>query len=272
MSSSTLRLVRLPFDLLFRPSVIIEAPSTYQATSLQRKALVGGKLLLFFFANLLLYTFPLSLAGIGTVDAATTAPAWFASLTDALVANPDAIYRFLLRLAQNSLFLFVAALLTFGAVHVGVLITGQSNGILISLRIITYSTALYLATLFTLVWFTAISPSIVVADDLLLFVQAEFINAIIDWMGTDLVLPGDYPTTVNTDAMTLQGRIIIVAILITLVYYLYVIYRGVQIAHDTSQLVSLFVVGFVLVSPALYTVGSIVAVESTLGLPEGIFV
>ena len=272
VASRTLQLVRRPVDILLRPSTVVQAPAAYEATSVTKRAYIALKLTVFFVANLLLYTFPLSLAGIGTIDPALTAPAWFAGLAESVVSDPDAVYRFLLRLAENSLFLFVAAVLTFAAVHVGVLITRESNGILMSLRVVTYSTALYLATLFTLVWYTASSPNIVVADDLLLFVQAEGINFIIDQMGSNLVLPGEYPSDVNTAAMTLHGKALIVAIMITMVYYVYVLYLGARVAHGTSRLTSLFVVGFVSISPVLYVVGSVLAVELAITIPQGILV
>lgn len=248
MVSTTLRLVRRPFDIVFQPSKVVSVPPSYEATSIQRKMVIGTKLVLFFIINLLIYTLPLSLAGIGSSE------------------------QFLFRLIENSLFLLIAALLTFVAFHVGILITGQSNGILRSLRVITYSTALYLATLFTLVWYTATSSTISVADDLLLFLQAAFINFILEWMGSDLVLPGEYPTEANVGTLSFHGQVVLIAIILVIIYYLYVLYVGAQRAHGTSKFTSILVIGFIILSPVLYVIGSIIAVESGIAILEGLTV
>jgi len=92
------------------------------------------------------------------------------------------MWLFVLRVVQNSLFLLTAAVITFVAFHIGVRLVGGSEGIIRSLRVITYSTALYLATIFTLVWLASTHSGVAVADRLLIGIQSEFIYfLLISW-------------------------------------------------------------------------------------------
>lgn len=264
------RLLRRPFDAVLRPSAVVEVPSSYDASSLRERALIGGRLLALFVGNLLLYTLPLSLAGIGTVDPATTAPAWFASLAAPLGAA-DGLWRFSLRLLQNSVYLLTAGLVTFLAFHVGVVLTGESEGVLTSFRVVTYSTALYLATIFTLVWYASTSPNVDAAADLLLAVQAEFVYYFIDRLGADLVLPIGRPGEVSARALTPHGKAVLVGLLVAVCYYAYALYLGARTGHGTSRLTSAYVVIFVAVSPAIYVVASVLVVTLGLSVPEVLF-
>lgn len=245
--------------------------SSHDAGAAREKARIGARLLAVFVGNLLLYTLPLSLAGIGTVDPATTAPEWFASLAAPLGGDTDGVWRFILRLARNSVYLLTAGLVTFLAFHVGVVLIGESDGVLTSFRVITYSTALYLATIFTLVWYAATSPNVEAAADLLLAVQMEFVYYFIDRLGADLVLPVGRPAAVSATAVTAHGKLVLVALLVAVCYYAYALYLGARIGHGTSRLTSAYVVAFVAVSPALYVVASVAVFMLGLEVPEVLF-
>lgn len=265
---SAISLVRRPFDAVFRPAAIVETPPAYDAGSLFRRIRITVLLGLFFIGNLLVYTLPLSLAGIGTVETATTAPAAFADLVGGVIADPDSLWRLGLRIAFNSLFLLTAALITLISLHSGVVLTGSSKGFLRSLRIITFSTALYLATIFTIVWYTTISGSVVVADDILVWIQGEFVYLIIDWMGSDLELSTGRPDPVQGGRLTPQGTLALVGLGVSVAYYAYVLYIGGRKAHELSRLGALWVVSFVAVSPAAYVIGSVLVAEIGIAVPQ----
>ena len=265
------RLVGRPLDAVLRPSAVVQVPSSYDAGSVRERARVAARLLAVFVGNLLLYTLPLSLAGVGTVDPATTAPEWFASSVAPLVGDADGVWRFALRLVQNSVYLFTAGLVTFLAFHVGVVLTGESSGVLTSLRVVTYSTALYLATIFTLVWYAATSPNVGAAADLLLAVQVEFVYYFIDRLGADLVLPVERPATVSAAALSTHGRVVLIGLLVAACYYAYALYLGARTGHGTTRLTSAYVVGFVAASPAMYVVASVLVFTLGLEVPEVLF-
>lgn len=270
MTLGGFRWVRRPYDAIVRPAAVVQAPSSYQADSLPQQLRIGLGLLGLFVGNLLLYTLPLSLAGIGTVDPSTTAPPAFASLVEVLTVDADVLWRFSLRLVQNSIYLLLAGLLTFITFHVGVLLTGESKGILTSFRIITYSTALYLATIFTLVWYAATAPNVDAAAELLLALQSEFIYYFIDYLGADVQLPTGRPNGLPTGALTTHGKAVLVGLLVATAYYAYALFLGARVGHGTSRLTSLYVVGFVALSPVFYVVASILVVTLAIAVPETI--
>lgn len=265
------RLLRRPYDAVFQPSEIVRARGGRDAASRWTQFKLFVRLLVVFSGNLLLYTLPLSLAGIGAVGADVTAPAWFADLVGGFTPDVDATWRFSLRLAQNSVFLLVAGLLTFVGFHTGATLTGRATGVLRSLRVVTYSTALYLATIFTLVWYASTAPTIEVADDLLIALQSEFIYYFIDSLGSNLQLPGGRPGAVDYGALTTRGQTVLGALLLAVCYYAYVLYVGARASHGMSRFTAMIVVAFVAATPAIYVVGSILAIEIGFGLPEVIF-
>lgn len=264
--------LRRPFDAVLQPSVFVKASGGEDAASRRYQLQTLVRLLVVFIGNLLLYTLPLSLAGIGTVGADVTAPVWFANLCGGVVSDVDAAWHLGLRLVQNSVYLLVAGLLTFTSFHAGAVLTGRSSGVLTSFRVVTYSTALYLATIFTLVWYASTAGQIVVADDILLALQSEFVYYFIDALGANLQLPGGRPGVVATSQLTTLGHAVLVALAVAICYYAYVLYVGARIGHGMSRATATLVVGFVTATPAFYVVGSILAIQLGFGLPEALFV
>jgi hypothetical protein len=184
------------------------------------------------------------------------------------VVNPTDGWIFLLRVTQNSLFLLIAALITFVAFHGGVILIRSSQGILRSLRVITYSSALYLATIFTLVWVISTDPGIIVADQLLLSVQSDFIYYFIDLLNSPLELPGGRVNRPALSRLTSIGVVALAGLIIAISYYGYVLYLGARKTHGTSQIESVLVVIFVASSPALYVIGSILIFQFAISVPE----
>lgn len=245
-----------PVDMVARPSSLIEGYANNYANNWAWKAYVGTRLSVVFFFNLLLYALPLTLGGYGVASESET-PAFVAPILEALVGNSDAAYTFLASLVQNSLFLFVAAAITFGTFHLGVWFTGSSQGFLQSLHTVVYSTGIYLAGIFTLVWYVSQSAQAETAEQLLLNLQLEFIYFFIELMGAPVVLAAGTPTGIPEGGMAFAGKLAIAGILVTAGYYFYTLYLGARINHRATRADSLLAVGFVALAPAIYVVGSL---------------
>jgi len=204
-----------------------------------------------------LYSLPLTIAGYG-VNADATGPNAFTTAVMPFVSNPTELWQFLIALANNSLFLIVAALLTFGTFHIGILFTRTSKGILHSLRIVTYSVSIYLAVIFSLVWYLSLSPQIEFADEFLISLQAEFFYYFIDLFEVGLELSGGRPETIQIASLTTLGLTILSLILVAAVYFLYVLYIGAQVSHGATKSEAFVGIVVVVISPALYVTGIIV--------------
>jgi hypothetical protein len=267
VSFNPFTVLRRPIDAVFRPSEIVRTPPTYESSSPLRQAWLSVRLLGFFVLNLFLYTLPLSLAGVGTIDPSTTPPSTFEAAVSGLVP-PQQSWVFLLRVVQNSLFLFLAAAITFAAFHVGIVLIRRSAGVIRSLRVITYSSSFYLATVFTLVWLTATNPGVAVADDLLLSVQSDVVFYFIETLDASLTLPGGPIARPPLSELTSVGVALLAALVIATIYYTYVLYLGARKTHGTTRLESVFVVVFVAVSPTLYIMGSILIIELSITVPD----
>lgn len=247
-------LVGWPLDVVARPERLVSTANDDQGQSTLWTLLVAVRLLSVYLFNLVLYAMPLTLAGYG-VDSAGAPPAVVANALDPVVADPDAVWAFAFALGQNSVFLLVATLLTFATFHVGIALTGNSRGFLRSLRAVTYSTGIYLAIMFTVVWYVSTAPGVKVVDDFLLWLQAEFILYFVDLLGADLTLAGGRPSPVEATRITTVGQFALVVLLLAAIYYLYVLYVGAREGHGVTRIEALMATGFVTVSPALFVVG-----------------
>ncbi|MFC4438540.1 MULTISPECIES: hypothetical protein [Natrialbaceae] len=250
-------LLRWPVDVIFRPRGLVSTRAAERVPGVRSAIIASIRLSTFYFANLVLYALPLTLAGIGITETGP-APATFTTIVAPLLRAPDAAWQVTMALAQNSAFLFVATALTFGTFHLGVFLTGSSAGVVRSLRTVSYSTGIYLAIIFTVVWVMATTPAIRVADDFLIYLQAEFIYAVIDLTGAELGLPGGRPAPVDLSQLTAIGQGLLVLLLLAAVYYLYVLYLGARVAHQATRFEAAVAVGCVILAPVLYVLGLIV--------------
>ncbi|MHB9288819.1 hypothetical protein ACKVMT_17460 [Halobacteriales archaeon Cl-PHB] len=266
MSSRLIRTVSQPVDIVFRPSALVEGYVSSYSTSLVETWLQAGRLSAYYVLNLVLYAIPLTLAGYGVASTAQ-APPLFAALFGAMLPNPDPAFQFLASVAQNGAYLVVASALTLVTYHVGIRITRSSRGFMQSLHTVVYSTGIYLALIFTLVWYLSQAEAIVVADQVVLNFQKELIYAFIDLFQADLALPAGRPTAVDTTRLTLQGKLALTGIVAGFCYYAYALYLGARINHRASRVSSLLAVAFVAISPALYISGSILAVTGQFPVP-----
>lgn len=253
---TTGKLLRWPVDVMARPEALIASRSEDDVRGFIQTITTSIRISIFYFANLVLYALPLTLAGFGVTEE-QAAPAAITAYLEPLVDNPDTVWQLTISLIQNSSFLFVATVLTFATFHVGVWLTGCSDGIIRSLRTVSYSTGIYLAIMFTGVWYVATSPTIRVADQFLLYVQAEFFYFFIDLLEVGLEVPGGRPDPVEITHLTTFGKTIFTLLLLAAVYYFYVLYLGARISHRATRTDALLAVGFVALVPVMYVLGII---------------
>lgn len=231
-------MISWPIHAILRPERLVSVNNMTEGHGWIQTTIESVRLLSFYSLNLALYATPLTLSGIGISGRITPT-------------------KFVESLLTNSAFLFVGTLLIFGTFHVGVVLSGKSSGLLRSLRAVTYSTGIYLALGYTLVWFISTNPQTETASDLLIAIQGEFIYYFIDTLNVGLNLPGGRPDTVNLAGLTPIGEAVLILLAFAGLYTLYVLYVGSRIGHDANRAEALVATAFVLISPALYAVGSI---------------
>ena len=231
-------MISWPIHAILRPERLVSVNNMTEGHGWIQPTIESVRLLSFYSLNLALYATPLTLSGIGISGRITPT-------------------KFVESLLTNSAFLFVGTLLIFGTFHVGVVLSGKSSGLLRSLRAVTYSTGIYLALGYTLVWFISTKPQTETGSDLLIAIQGEFIYYFIDTLNVGLNLPGGRPDTVNLAGLTPIGEAVLILLAFAGLYTLYVLYVGRRIGHDANRAEALVATAFVLISPALYAVGSI---------------
>ena len=253
--------INRPVDIIFRPERLVDAHEEIYGGNWRRNLRIALRLFAFYVVNVVLYAAPLTLAGFGRVQGSITTPGIVSALDGFMGVASQELWRFCLTLAQNSAYLFIATILTLVTFHVGVVLSGSSEGLLLSIRTVTYSTGLYLAAIFTFVWYLSTSGAVQTADELLLGVQTAFVYVFIDLLGSDLALQAGRPEAIPTEGLTAIGITVVTLLVVAALYYIYLLYLGARITHGASRYQSLMAVGFVVVSPVLYVVGSILAFQ-----------
>lgn len=247
-------------DAVARPSSFVQSQvDTYTDDSFGR-VFVAGRLSFVYILNLLLYAGPLTLSGFGRAAVSVAPGPLLVSLLGLFFSDVVAAFDFTIRLLQNSAFLFVASVLIFITFHIGLLITRSSAGMLQSIHTVTFSVGIYLAAVFTLVWYLSTADGIVIADDWLIALQKSYIYFFIDLFSFGVELPGGRPDSVSLSGLTQQGKLAIGALIVSMIYFIYTLYLGARINHHASRLESLIAVLAVAIAPAVYIIGSIVFV------------
>lgn len=245
-------------DAVFRPSSLVQAQVDSYTDNRIEQLFVAGYLSAVYLLNLLLYAGPLTLAGFGE-SAMAVAPGPLAlAFLSLFVPDPAAVVDFAVRLVVNSSFIFIASILVFGTFQLGLWITRSSQGLLQSIHTVTYSVGIYLAGIFTLVWYLSRAESVVIADEALISLQKSYIYLFIDLLEVPVGLPTGRPDPVDYAVMTRTGQLALGGLLLTLGYFLYSLYLGARINHHASRLESFIAVATVFVAPAAYVIGSIV--------------
>ncbi|WP_439025732.1 hypothetical protein [Haloarchaeobius sp. DT45] len=254
----TIGIVRELYHAVFRPSDFVQARTSSYTQSRVGTVVEANRLVVVYIANLLLYAIPLTLAGVG-VQKSQPAPEWFANSVFAAFAEPTPLWQFWTALIENCSFITVALIITLINYHAAVALLLSSRGILQTMHTVVYTTSMYLAIIFSLVMHLSTSPTIQVADDLVINVQKAFFYFFIDTLGSNLELPQGRPEQILLTNVTQEGQLVIAGLVLSLLYYLYSLYLGARLNHGTSRVTALLVIGAVGAAPALYVVGIILA-------------
>lgn len=258
MSTISLAIPINIIDAIFRPSRFVQSKINTYANHWLGKTVVGFRLTLFYFVNVIFYAIPLTVAGFGFSGETPNPPPIITSTVGGLIGRSAETWGFLFALGVNSAYLLVVSLVIFVTFHAGVFLVRRSEGILQSFHTIVYSTSIYLAGLFTLTWYLSTSNRVTVADEFVLNIQKRFVYLFIDLSETNLELPGGQPEPVSTSAFTLYGQVIVVLLILLSLYLLYSLYLGARINHNMTRRNAIVVVTLVILSPAVYVLGSLV--------------
>lgn len=255
--------VRWLFAIAFSPQDLIETSSAYHSGSLLDRLGIVASVTLFFFANIILYALPLSLAGIGFVDDEPAHPQ-FAALSQTIVEDPDYWWMVLIRLVNNAQFLVIFGFLTYFLFHAGIWLTGKSNGPIPSYRIVMINTSIYLAIIFNLAWFAVASEQTVIARDLFDWLFREYFAVVAEFLGAPPPFPVQVPPTLAS--LSVMGQATLVGLAVALCYYVYVLYIGARQVHRLTRYEASLVMGFALSSPVIFAAGSIL-IDRLVDLP-----
>lgn len=251
-------------SVVFRPSSFVQAQDDTFTSGWVPKAYVAGRLTAFYVFNLLVYTLPLTLSGVG-IQSAPAMPEWWAPMTGAITATPVAFWELCYAMVFNTVFLFAGSALTFLSFHGGVILTRSNRGILQSFHTVVNSTGVYLAAIWTIVIYIQQTEALAVTRNLLIALQSRFFYQVVQSAGLDLVPPGYPPEQVNLAEMTGAGELALVAFVVAALYYFYSLYLGARINHETGRLDSVLTILLVAMSPVAYALGSAIFTLVTSG-------
>ena len=230
--------IRILFDIVFNPQNLIESSSQYTDQSAVNRLSTILSVTVFFLLNVVLYALPLSLQGIGFVDA-----------------------NIILLLINNSISIVSFGFLTYSLYHSGIWLVRGSNGLIPSYRIVMINTSIYLAIIFNLLWI-----GIFISNTLTGLFNWAF-QVLFETVGYYIAIPpgfGDGFNSINpaeVSSLLLLDRAIIVGLLISSCYYLYVLYIGARRVHGLTRYESVLVMGFVLSSPITFAAISLIIGE-----------
>lgn len=250
-------------DAVFRPSRYVEArTSTYSISWISQFNQIVG-LVSVYMVNLAMYAIPLTLAGFG-IQTIGDPPSFFVDAVGDSVASAELIWQFTAAFFQNSAYITAAVLVTLLTYHIGVVLTFNSRGFLQSLHTVVYSSSVYLAGLFSAVWYLTTNPGVEQARNVVRDAQLMFVYSIIDLMGVDLRLPIDRPEVIVVGNFSNQGKVLLALIAILLGYYFYSLYLGSRVNHQMGRTNAVIVLLAVAMSPVLYVAGSIFAATTSI--------
>lgn len=240
------------------PGTYIGEQSSIYERDLRFRVWKATRLVGLYVLGIVLYSLPLTYAGVGASAAQNEPHPVVINTAATLEWDPTELWTFLVAFVENSVFLIVGSVLVFIVMHIAVILLRTSNGPLQTVHTVVYVTGVYLAAIYSIVWTLSIVDSVEVADQIVLGVQSEFINWVVGLTGAELELLGGTASIPTATALTPMGRLLLVGLIVSVLYFLYSIYLGVRINHNGSRSAALGAVGFVVVSPALYVLGSVI--------------
>ena len=218
--------IRILFDIVFNPQNLIESSSRYTDQSILNRLRIFISVTIFFILNVIIYALPLSLSEIGFIDGTR-----------------------LELLLNNSGIIIASGFLTYSLYHSGVWLMRGSGGLISSYRIVMINTSIYLAIIFNLLWFGTEQEGL---RGLFNWTFQEFFLIVADYLGIYQEISEDFsgfPTTTPNSAMLEPSEVaLIIGVIISLCYYLYVLYVGTRRVHNLTRYESMLVAGFVFTS------------------------
>jgi len=218
--------IRILFDIVFNPQNLIESSSRYTDQSILNRLRIFISVTIFFILNVIIYALPLSLSEIGFIDGTR-----------------------LELLLNNSGIIIASGFLTYSLYHSGVWLMRGSGGLISSYRIVMINTSIYLAIIFNLLWFGTEQEGL---RGLFNWTFQEFFLIVADYLGIYQEMSEDFsevPTTTPNSAMLEPSEVaLIIGVIISLCYYLYVLYLGTRRVHNLTRYESMLVAGFVFTS------------------------
>lgn len=257
MARGTGRLVGWLFDVILRPGGLAQTEPNYGPPySLQSIKLYLFQTL-FFLGNVILFALPLALAGQGFVEE-ESAPSWFATIIPEGF-DINSLWMIVARLINISSFFLALALMTFFTYHVGIWLTRNSQGIVVSYRIIALSTALYLAVIFNLGWVAVLSPQTPVAAEFINWSVREYFLIFADLVNVEA--PFEAVEQPDLAELTSQGQAVLFFLILALCYYAYVLYQGARKSHQLPRYEAVLVVAFVGLTPIMFGTTTVIVTE-----------
>lgn len=256
-------IVRGVYHSLFRPEVLIQAQSAHKEGTLLFKLRELRELLTVYVINLALYAGPLTAAGFGRENV-PPAPSGIREILNGQSALP--LWEYAYGFLQNSLYILGATVLTLITFHLSILLIRKSKGFLRSAYAIVYSTSIYLAGIFTLVWYLSTNEGVVAASRLVIEVQKAFIYSVIDIFGANLKLPGGRPGNIVLESISLEGQLLLSLLVVLVFYFLSSLYLAARVNHEVARFDGILAVAAVALSPVVYVAVSVVVFITQRGL------
>lgn len=241
--------IRILYDVVFNPQNLINSSSRYIDQSILNRLRIFISVTIFFILNVIIYALPLSLSGIGFIDG---------NRLELLVNNSGIIIAF--------------GFLTYSLYHSGVWLMRGSGGLISSYRIVMINTSIYLAIIFNLLWIGTEQETL---RGLFNWTFQEFFLIVADYLGIYQEISEDFsgvsdtaPSSATSATLEPLGEALIIGVIISLCYYLYVLYLGTRRVHNLTRYESMLVAGFVLTSvPTVFAITSLIIGEF-LSLPS----
>lgn len=242
------------FHALLQPSKLVTVSGRQTDQSIQTKIRQARSLLVVYLLNLILYAGPLTLAGIG-IRSTSTVPDWLQVLFG---SDQGLIALYLAGFIRNSVYMFGFTLAALAANHFALVITGQSKGFLRTAYSVVYSASVYLAGIFTVVWYLTTADGAETARNFVLDLQVIFIYSIIDYIGASVTYRVPRPDQVVTTGFSQVGEVALVTLSVLTCYFFYSLYLGARLNHDAGRYEGVVTILIVFALPFVYVFGSII--------------
>lgn len=248
------------FDAVFRPEEFVSSEGALYSGSWSLAFSQGGYLVFVYLVNLILYAVPLTLTGVG-FRLVPTPPGWFLAVADVVVGDPRSLWEFSWAVYRNSYFITGMVGVVLLTYHGAVVYARASRGFLQSFHTVVYTSTAYLAAIYTILTTLSTMDGVDRAAELATALQQlAFVN-IVDIINrvlpTTVESPFGTPGEIPLSGFSELGSFLLMLLVLSGLYFLYTLYLGARINHQTSRLEGLIVVLGVVAAPIAYIAGSV---------------